>query len=312
MKIITYSDLHLEFGKGTTLPPNVEGDVLVLAGDIITFKEFRPLAAFVENWKKPIIYIAGNHEYYTKRSMYKNAKDFENWATNNIPHLHFLQDSFVEIDGVQFFGGTMWTDFNHLSWLNFIRRHENNFKVEGGQTVAMQYAYRSMNDYRYICKKDPLTPFVDQWDPDKNITPQDTIDMHEKFKAKLLYWFKKQIFSYYPTVVVTHHSPVKNVYGQHFRSQLEPAYVSLDMLQVIEEFQPDLWIYGHTHEPNDRYIGNTRIISNPRGYPIRGVKNADGDDFFECEQVYDNKNPEISRRVFDRLGKPVIIDVPEK
>ncbi len=39
MKIISYSDLHLEFGKGFQLPPDSVADVLILAGDIITFRD---------------------------------------------------------------------------------------------------------------------------------------------------------------------------------------------------------------------------------------------------------------------------------
>ena len=43
MKIITYSDLHLEFGTDFRPPQDSDADVMILAGDIITFKDFRPL-----------------------------------------------------------------------------------------------------------------------------------------------------------------------------------------------------------------------------------------------------------------------------
>jgi len=43
MRIITYSDtysdLHLEFGSGWMLPPHANGDVMILAGDIVTLTE---------------------------------------------------------------------------------------------------------------------------------------------------------------------------------------------------------------------------------------------------------------------------------
>jgi Icc-related predicted phosphoesterase len=41
------------------------------------------------------------------------------------------------------------------------------------------------------------------------------------------------------------------------------------MEKVINDYQPKLWIYGHTHEPDDRMFGDTRVVSNPRGYPLR-------------------------------------------
>jgi hypothetical protein len=43
MKIITYSDLHLEFGAGWSLPDDLQGDVMILAGDMITLKYHAPL-----------------------------------------------------------------------------------------------------------------------------------------------------------------------------------------------------------------------------------------------------------------------------
>jgi len=47
-----------------------------------------------------------------------------------------LHDEEVSIGGVNFFGGTMWTDFN------------------GGDLHAMETARSQMNDYRLICNPD--------------------------------------------------------------------------------------------------------------------------------------------------------------
>ena len=43
MKIITYSDLHLEFGTEITPSKDSDADLMILAGDVITFKDFSPL-----------------------------------------------------------------------------------------------------------------------------------------------------------------------------------------------------------------------------------------------------------------------------
>lgn len=43
MRIITYSDLHLEFGSGWMLPSAANGDVMILAGDIVTLMDYAPL-----------------------------------------------------------------------------------------------------------------------------------------------------------------------------------------------------------------------------------------------------------------------------
>ena len=77
MKIITYSDLHLEFGSGWSLPSDIDGDVMILSGDIINFKDYEPLTRFLENWRKPVLYVAGNHEYYTQYPMDEKEEDFK-------------------------------------------------------------------------------------------------------------------------------------------------------------------------------------------------------------------------------------------
>lgn len=42
MRIITYSDLHPEVGSGWMLPPDSDGDVTILAGDIVTLRDYEP------------------------------------------------------------------------------------------------------------------------------------------------------------------------------------------------------------------------------------------------------------------------------
>ena len=132
MRILTFSDLHLEFGEDLRLPPEDEGDLLILAGDIITFSDFAPLDRLLQGWNKPVLYVAGNHEYYTRRPMDEEDKKFRAWLTALHPQVKLLLDEEISIDGLHFFGGTMWTDF------------------DGGNPTAMEFARREMNDFRLI------------------------------------------------------------------------------------------------------------------------------------------------------------------
>ena len=52
MRIITYSDLHLEFGSGWTLPSEADGDLMILAGDIVMLRDYDPLDRLLQKWKK--------------------------------------------------------------------------------------------------------------------------------------------------------------------------------------------------------------------------------------------------------------------
>src|ERR1700733_5565535 len=100
MRIITYSDLHLEFGSDWALPPEADGDVMILAGDIITLKDYKPLDRLLRRWKKPVLYVTGNHEYYTQRPMNEEDENFKAWLADCHPHVSLLHDEATTIGGV--------------------------------------------------------------------------------------------------------------------------------------------------------------------------------------------------------------------
>lgn len=235
MKIISYSDLHLEFPHSWSLPPDIDGDILVLAGDIITFRNFTPLEILLRGWGKPVLFVAGNHEYYTRIPMQENEEEFRAWLAEKLPQVHFLRDEAVTIDGVNFFGGTMWTN------------------LKSGNPASMRHAEASLNDFRYICDDEGI------------FTAESSIELHQRFIAALEQWFDTRPSG--PNVIITHHAPVINPKSQYLLSPLEPAFVSYEMGHYIETYWPDLWIYGHTHECDAQGVGKTQIISNQLGYP---------------------------------------------
>lgn len=258
MRIITYSDLHLEFGSGWTLPSEADGDLMILAGDIVMLRDYDPLDRLLQKWKKPVLYVTGNHEYYTQRPMTEEDDRFKAWLEGNHPHVKLLLDEEISIGGVNFFGGTMWTNFN------------------GGDLRAMETARSQMNDFRLI------------YNPDRTIfSPADAVELHKHFASKLLNWFGKDLRG--PRVVVSHTAPVINPNSKYKGSSLAPAFNSLDMVEIIENHQPALWVYGHTHECDHQTIAGTRIISNQLGYP----NNSGG---FECKD-------------FDEAGLPIEVGV---
>ncbi len=81
-------------------------------------------------------------------------------------------------------------------------------------------------------------------------------------------------------VVITHHAPLINPVTKYTDSQLTYAFNSIDMMEIIDEYQPALWVYGHTHECDDHFRGRTRIISNQRGNKHHKLK-------YECQGDFD-------------------------
>ena len=94
-----------------------------------------------------------------------------------------------------------------------------------------------------------------------------TIAFHKNFVENLLKWFEKDLSG--TRIVITHHAPVMNPDTRYGDSKLTPAFNSLDMGKIIRQYQPRLWVYGHTHECDNQMVGKTQIISNQRGYPNR-------------------------------------------
>lgn len=69
------------------------------------------------------------------------------------------------------------------------------------------------------------------------------------------------------TVVVSHHLPHANsTPPQYLGSTLNRFFVS-DQTELIQQEQPRLWLHGHTHTPCDYFLGETRVLCNPYGYP---------------------------------------------
>jgi Icc-related predicted phosphoesterase len=151
------------------------------------------------------------------------------WLKNFYPNVKLLLDEEISIQGVNFFGGTMWTDFS------------------GGDERAMSEAQKGMNDFRLI-----------RTESGQVLLPADTITLHNTFKEKLLAWFEKPLSG--SRVVITHHAPVLNPDSVFGGSALMPAFNSLDMVDVIQKYQPEFWFYGHTHECDRQSIGKTQII----------------------------------------------------
>ena len=233
MRLRILSDLHHETFGGERPVPSADADVVVLAGDIHTQRNGLTWAArrFPNT---PIIYVAGNHEYYHAHLQKLQAQLRTDAQRLGI---HFLEKDAVIIDGVRFLGTTLWTDFD----------------LYGPQAAvaAMQMASQVMPDFRIIDSNDG------------DYTPMMSITRHKES----LDWLRTQLQTPFDgkTVVVTHHAPSALSVPEQFKGDtLSPAFSSnLDALVA----QADLWIHGHTHTCFDYPVERARVIANPGGYP---------------------------------------------
>ncbi|MCY4293023.1 MAG: hypothetical protein OXC72_14890, partial [Roseovarius sp.] len=107
------------------------------------------------------------------------------------------------------------------------------------------------------------------------------------FANKLPAWFQRPLSG--KRIVATNHAPVINPMTKSAGSAPTPAFNFTDVIDIIDQYQPELWIYGHINECDEHYRGKTRIISNQMEYQFHQYQ-------YECE---DN---------FNSAGKPMKID----
>lgn len=235
MKIRVLSDLHLEGGElDFTYKPAGE-DVVVLAGDIHTRgRHSSILKQIPENIE--VFMVAGNHEYYRGSfdNVNKELKNLEELHRN----FHFLLDQEISFKGVDFFGGTMYSDL----------------KLYGEDPLVEIEVQHGINDFMWIMKNDHGR--FRSWRID------DHKSAHEKYCHELKGWLNRTEGK--KRVVISHFVPTAQaIHPQYRMSRLNPYFTS-DMEHLMG--WDGLWIFGHTHSSYDGMFGDTKLICNPKGY----------------------------------------------
>jgi len=241
------SDIHAEHLLNIRdIPFKVEGDILLMLGDIVDTPKLLQEFLSVLKPTVPVVYILGNHEYFfmdidTGMKSYEIVASRYTTAKVTILSMPLFPYIFSTETGerVRILGGTMWTDY-----------------AKGTKTKVCSQSMWEISSGNMM----------------GNHSPDKIIDEHTKFKSRLVTELK------YPfagkTIVATHHSPSVDLCDvQYLGSPISSAFHA-DMRDIILEYSPYAWVYGHVHSPRDQMIGSTRCIANPYGYRgTSGVKN---------------------------------------
>jgi predicted phosphodiesterase len=232
-KLQILSDLH-----GYLPRISQDADLLIFAGDVATTprKVGEMFSTVREMTKAPIVYVLGNHEYYD--NVFPNSiKDYKH-VVNSISNTFLLENEEFLFNGFSILGCTLWTDYDN-------------------QRCVAQAVF-GLNDFELIAAVEKGNY--------RKVTPEDFLKVH--FESKK--WLEKKLADHHiagiRTIVVTHHMPSFSLISSQFKgSQLNGAFaVNLDY--VINEHEPVLWVYGHTHGFKDVNLGTTRCVCNAYGY----------------------------------------------
>ncbi|GAB4257894.1 MAG: metallophosphoesterase family protein [Methylomicrobium sp.] len=235
MKINYFSDVHLEFGALSA--PENDADIVVAAGDIGINRQG---IDWLKTLNKPVIYVAGNHEFYNgEYSEVLNMLRMECAGSR----VHFLENNTFVFRDVRFLGCTLWTDIF----------------IDGIETAeALQ---KTLNDFRKISYG------KQGFD----------IDSFGKLHERSKQWLQSELEKPFDgkTVIVTHHAPTQWSWNDSPYVLKKFAYCN-DLKSLLHEFEVAAWFHGHIHSLSDYRIAGARILCNPRGY--MGRKTVDGFD----------------------------------
>jgi predicted phosphodiesterase len=254
MKVAVCSDLHLEFGP-ISLENTENADVLILSGDILVEASLRfiddpmPTQMAISNKYHTfmqecserfphVIYIAGNHEHYHGDFGHtiRNLRDKFAYLDN----VHILDKTTFKLNEYVFVGGTLWTDMNNED------------------PITLHAMKSMMNDFRLVMNNKHNQPV--------KFLPEDAVEDH-----RMMMDFIRVCIECLPThkfVVVGHHAPSRlSTHPRYKDEQVMNGGYSSELSEfILDHPQIKLWTHGHTHEPFDYMIGDTRIVCNPRGY----------------------------------------------
>lgn len=230
MKIYYVSDLHLDFHPDYRLP-KCEGEddaVLIIAGDVCE--------VHLDKCANNISSFLSNVSERFKNVIWisGNHEYYFGSVDNTISLLREIANAtntiFLEKEIVEIDGKRF---LGTTLWTDLWKN-----------PLSMLEVKQSMNDFKQVEGLD-----IDWW-----------IAEHEKSKQ----WLEENIMQ--GDIVITHHSPNIRSCPQHHRSSmLSAGFCSYDMVGAFYK-EPVLWIHGHIHTPCDYYVGDTRVVCNPKGY----------------------------------------------
>lgn len=250
------SDLHLEFfpeGKATfeeLLKP--VAPILVLAGDIgyPGAQRTRDFIAWCSDRWQHVIWVFGNHEYYTLASRKKwqyltperlPTMDEREAATRvwlaALPNVHLLQGETIELEGIRFFGATLWSAIT------------DELHAAHGHEIA---------DFRCIvAERDETGAPLPLTNPYRNA-------VHQRHLAALQAAVDAEAGP--PLVVITHHLPTQALAPAIYNGLPTNPYYSNELWPILRSGKVAAWICGHSH---GRSILEkpTLCVLNARGYP---------------------------------------------
>jgi predicted phosphohydrolase len=235
MKLQYASDLHLEFPENKKFlnrnPLQPGGDILLLAGDIVPFAVMDKHADFfnyISDNFETTYWIPGNHEYYFSDISERSGTLNETIRSN----IFLVNNCSIKHENINLIFSTLWSKISPAyQWQ--IEKRISDFQVikyNGKRFSAEQFNKLYGESISF------LSEVLENKSSDKSI-------------------------------VISHHVPTFMNYPERFKTDIMNEAFAVELTDLITDYGPDYWIYGHTHHNStDFSIGRTQLLSNQLGY----------------------------------------------
>ena len=235
MKIQYCSDLHLEFQENKNFlehfPIKPEGEILLLAGDIVLFKtmtEHDDFFNYCSDNFETTWWIPGNHEYY--HYDLANVKTPLNEKIRE--NVLLLNNQTITYKNVELIFSTLWSHIPQL-YEKIVQHDVNDFyqiRNNGKSFTAAGFNTLHKTDLEFL-----QTELANPTDKQR--------------------------------IVITHHVPTLMHYPEQYRySEINSAFAT-ELYEFIESSHAPYWIYGHHHCNTPAFqIGITILLTNQLGY----------------------------------------------
>lgn len=269
--------------------------ILVAAGDI---GEGNMGIEWLKDFDCDIVYVTGNHEYWSHDIMTVDQDIQQYIEDNNLKNIHFLNNKTVVINGMRFVGGTLWTSLG--AFFPWIERNQiiKYFGAMGDfKKIEAKSWYTPENTSRIV--KFLSTNGVDETKindliENKYFNPLIEIEKHNETVEYFISALSEEFDG--PTIAVSHHMPsyeswmkkfgvshdyAKGEWVNNEKYLLESAkgnvppskdivmlsFYANDLKDLMYgDLAPMYWLHGHLHLGIDDMIGRTKIVSSPVGY----------------------------------------------
>ena len=259
MKILIISDLHCGYNSsicGGSVEYGFENkindyDLVLIAGD--TGEDYITESLYLNRLRNKITgntkicVVAGNHLGYNKVNLgnYENTKEHALLTLRQVynDEIYYLENNTLELNDLVVVGCCLYTDFSL-----------NNDEIRD-KYKAEYY----INDFKYVKTMDYDESYI------RNVTSEDYIKWHKRSVDFIQQACKK--YKDKKIILLTHFLVTpKSISEKYVGNELNSFYCT-DLEWLLKENKNIvLVVSGHSHEPSDVFVGDTRVILEPYGY----------------------------------------------